>query len=437
MSEKKHHRSRTRIKKQTLRGFAFIQEVGEIKEFELTSNGMRVLYARVPGSPTVTTNIVYRVGSQHEQNGETGLAHMLEHMLFKPTQNPTVTWKELEERGALLNATTWLDRTMYYFDLPTRHLDDMLTVEANRMRNLILTDDEFLPERANVLSEYEMYNSKPEVALEWHIVASAFESHGYHHDTIGFKSDIEGFTIEKLRSFYNRHYWPNNATLIVAGDIPLEELLSYVKHHFGGLERGEPVSLNSTPEQTQEGMRRVVLERETPMRFINITFKAPRFASREWTALQLALSHLAEGEMSVLYKKLVETGLATSVSARIYPTKDPFLAFFEIFATEKTPYEKIEKIVLEAIDACKKKLLTNTELALHKEELYSEDLFSRDGAMSIASQLAEYVATGDWTRYYTGLDEIHAITAREVQDAVKKYLTIKTATIGTLVPPSS
>jgi len=414
-------------------GFKCIHSRENISEYELVKNKLRILYAHVPGSPTVTTNIVYHIGSQHEGRGETGLAHMLEHMLFKPTSGVGVTWKDLEEKGAHLNATTWLDRTLYYFNLPTQYLEDMLSVEADRMRGLLLTNKEFLPERSNVLSEYEMYNSRPETALEWHMVATAFESHGYHHDTIGFKSDIESYTIDKLSEFYNRYYWPNNATLIVAGDIDIPKVLNLIKKYFGEIpQRTNPNTAILQKEASQEGVRRVVLERPTPLRLINIAFKAPSFTTREWSALQLGLLHLTLGETSILYKKLVEANLATSVSAHLYPTKDAYLAFIEVYANETTPYSVIEKIVFDAVNAMIKHKLSASEIALLKEFLYSEDLFSRDGTMQIASNLAEYVATGDWKRYFTGLDEIKSITSSEIQSAATKYLTLRQATIGTL-----
>ncbi len=424
----------TTKREKEVHGFSHIKSRDYIHEYLLTKNGLRVLFVSLPGSPTVTTNIVYHIGSQDEAYGETGLAHMLEHMLFKPTLTKGLAWKKLEEKGAVLNATTWLDRTLYYFNLPKEYLGEMLDVEADRMRNLTITDEEFLPERANVLSEYEMYNSKPESALDWNMAGTAFQAHGYGHDTIGFRADIEAFTTAKLKAFYDRYYWPNNATLIVVGDVPVHEVLTSIHTHFAHIPGNfDPALRSHSIEQKQEGTRRVELARETPVRACMMAFKAPPFTSREWTALNLGLRHLTLGETSVLHRALVDTQLATSVDAHLYPTKDPYLALFEIYATEKGSYEKIEHVVLGAIDTLHKKPLSTTELTLLKTFDRAQELVSRDGTFNIAAQLGEYVATGAWERYFDGLAELKGITATEVQAAARTYLQKAHMTIGTIV----
>lgn len=417
-------------------GFKKIKSREHITEYLYIKNGLRILYAHIQGSPTVTTNIVYHVGSKDEQTGETGLSHMLEHMLFKPTSGTGPKWKDIEEQGALLNATTWLDRTLYYFTMPTESLEDMLKVEADRMRNLVLTDTEFVPERDNVLSEYEMYNSRAEIALDWNVVSTAFQSHGYHHDTIGFRSDIESYTIEKLKSFYDTYYWPDNATLIIAGDVHEHNLLSLIKNTFGKIEKSTSQNiLKVQNEAIQEGLRTVVLERDTPLRTVSIAFKVPSFRERAWTALYLVGLYLTDGETSVLHKKLVDTQLATSVHISLYPTKDPFLATITVSATEHSSYERITSIIFNEIQTLATTVIPAKTLSLLKEDFYSSDLFSRDGSHKVATQLAEYVATGDWERYISQLDEIKLITRKELQDAVKKYFIKSKATIGTLEKP--
>lgn len=415
------------------KGFKLVAQKSNVTEYTLTKNGLTVLFAHVEGSPAVSTNIVYKVGSQDEGKGQTGLAHMLEHMLFKPTKHQKHTWKALEEKGALLNATTWLDRTMYYFSLPKEYLEDMLKVEAERMREVLLTPQEFLPERTNVLSEYQMYNSMPESALEWGMVGVAFGLHGYKHDTIGFKEDIERYTVEKLQAFYDTYYWPDNATLVVVGDIDASVLLHSIHKIFGSIKReGGPPLRESVPEPEQKGVRRIALERKTPVRNIQIAFKAPAFREKEWTHLNLALNYLTLGKTSVLYEKLVSAKLATSVEATLYPSKDPFLACITVHATEHTSYDQIESIVFTELHKLGSHTLSKKELSEIQEYLYSRELFSRDGTFSIAATLAEYVATGDWKRYFDELTEIQSTTPRDIKHAVSKYLVKSKATIGTI-----
>jgi zinc protease len=412
--------------------FVKTEKKGAITAYTLPSNGLTVLYARVKGSPTVTTVVVYKVGSRHEYTGETGLAHMLEHMLFKPTTGTGLKWKDLENKGADLNATTWLDRTLYYFNLPKAYFGDMLEVEADRMRNTLLTDEEFLPERSNVLSEYEMYNSRPEMALDWHMVRTAFQSHGYHHDTIGFRSDIEGYTTEKLKAYYDKHYWPENATLIVTGDIPEKELETQVVRHFGKIGKGTFTPSKERVEEEQEGTRRVALVRETPLRLMSVAFKAPAFSSPDWVPLMLGLNYLTLGETSPLYSALVDKGLATQVEAHMYPTHDPFLATFSLFATQKASYGAIETTLLKQIEKAMEKPISAKTLEVLKETLYAEELFSRDGSLAIGLSLAEYVATGDWRRYPKSLEAIEKTTGEDIMRVMKTYLTMQKATVGTL-----
>jgi len=381
---------------------------------------------------TVTTSIVYNVGSRHERTGETGLAHMLEHMLFKPTSGTGVKWKDLENKGAHLNATTWLDRTLYYFTLPREYLGDMLHVEADRMRNTLFTDKEFAPERTNVLSEYEIQNSTPEEVLAWHIIGAAFENHGYHHDTIGFRHDIENYSVNDLKSFYDRHYWPNNATLIVAGDIPERTLSEVVIGAFKDLPSHEVDTSTTRIEAPQEGVRRATLVRNTPLRAYTITWKAPAFTHPDWAPLMLALNYLSDGETSPLYKALIETHMATDVGAHIYPTHDPYLAYLTIRATEKTRYETIEKTILKVLESETRRQPTEKVLAPHRESALAQEAKERDGSRAVALTLSEYVASGDWKRYVTFENELGAVTGADVLRVMREYLVIDRATIGTI-----
>jgi zinc protease len=400
----------------------------------LDANGLRIVIVHVPGSPAVTTNIVYGVGSADEMPGRTGLAHMLEHMLFKPLNDASLpTWKTLEEKGALLNATTWMDRTMYYFSLPTPYLPLMLQVEAARMRSVLLADKEFTPERTNVLSELEMYNSNAEEALGWLVTCAAFQSHGYGHDTIGFKNDVERYVIDDLTEFYNRYYWPHNATLVVAGDVSVEETLAAVSNTFGSIVA--PTSIipaRRAIEPTQEGERRVSLRRKTALRVFSASFKAPAFGTRSWLALLIAGSYFIESKVSVLHEALVDTHHATGVSHGLYPTKDPYLSDIKIWLTEGTPYETVERILFAEIEKFGTQRISPSRLRDIKARLRSEELFSRDGTFRIASNIAEHIAVGDWTYYYRILDDLASITAQEVQDAVRAHWTRDSVTIGTI-----
>jgi zinc protease len=412
-----------------------IEKKDGITSYTLPANGLKVLYAHVKGSVTVTTTIVYNVGSRHEESGDTGLAHMLEHMLFKDTTGKGAKWKDLEHKGAHLNATTWLDRTLYYFTLPTEYLGDMLEVEADRMRNTLLTDKEFQPERTNVLSEYEIQNSTPVEVLTWNMIATAFQNHGYHHDTIGWRGDIERYTTTQLQRFYDRYYWPHNATLIIAGDIQESVLSDEVEKHFGHLPTHTPYTPTPRVEGVQEGVRRVVLSRKTPLRVLNIAWKAPAFSHKDWLPLMVALNHLTDGETSSLYKALIDTHLATNVETALYPTHDPYLAYLTIHGAEHVPYSEIETVALKVVATAMKRPLTEKKLSLLKESLLAEEAASRDGSRAVALSLAEYVATGDWKQYPNTTRDIKRITVADVTRVMETYLVLERATIGTIEQP--
>ena len=202
----------------------------EITEYKLTSNDLRVLYVHRPGTGVVTSDIVYMVGSRDEARGETGIAHMLEHMLFKPTTfdiergDDSAAMRFERETGINLNANTWKDRTSYYFSYPKEHFDRALRIEAERMRSVVLTDTEFKPEQANVLSEFDMYAGDEQFSLSVQMMASAFHSHPYGHETIGFREDIAAYTTDKLKAFYDTFYAPTNATLIIFEDVSEKEM---------------------------------------------------------------------------------------------------------------------------------------------------------------------------------------------------------------------
>ncbi len=267
---------------QTPRGFRHLKTLKDISEYELRANGLRALFMRLPGTGAVTSNLVYLVGSRHEARGATGLAHMLEHMLFKPVHDGSGKkvrvpgHKTLEDAGAMMNATTWLDRTNYFFTTPVSYFTQALAVEAGRMRRLLFEEKEFQPERANVISEYEMHAGIPLDALMTALSQAAFVSHGYGHETIGHKPDLERMTLASLKSFYDTYYWPENAVLTIVGDVSREEALAAVWEAFGSIPHSpRPIPKDDVVEPPQEGERRVAISRKSPINLYAVAYKIP------------------------------------------------------------------------------------------------------------------------------------------------------------------
>lgn len=419
--------------------FKLIKKVGDIAEYKLKTNGLRVLYKHVPDTGVVTTNITYLVGARDEQNGESGIAHMLEHMLFKPTsidlknKSDSAAMKFERETGAILNANTWKDRTTYYFSYGKEHFERAVKIEAERMRNVVLTDKEFLPERTNVLSEFDMYNGDPKFALAVGLVSTAFISHPYGHETIGFREDIEAYTPTKLQRFYNHFYRPNNATLMVIGDIDQKDALKTVEKHFANLE-AEP-GVEDRPvitEPAQEGEKRLTIKRPGTTNILALGIKHAGFPKPDWYKTMLALRMLTEGPTSWLQKKLVDTGLASSIDFSQEPTKDSNLAVLYITLTKKTNHQKMEQLVLKHIQNIDPKYIKK-ELPGYINSTLAEEAINRDSSLQIAAELTEYVAAGSWESYYDSSDKLKNISAKDIQEILKSVFEPDKLTIGNYI----
>lgn len=423
----------------TVPGYQYIRSCAGLYEYQLKSNGLTVLYQELPGTGVITTNLTYRVGARDEARGETGLAHMLEHMLFKPTKRDLEAGIDSgamqfeRETGCILNANTWKDRTTYYFNYPAEHFARALSIEADRMQNVVITDKEFLPERGNVLSEFDMYFGDPQFALTVSMVSSAFQAHPYGHETIGTREDIEDYTVEKLELFYRGFYRPDNATLMVIGDVPLATALQEVKRSFGAITNPDtPIPRITSREPLQEGRREITVSRPSNSNLLAIGIKHDGFPSVGWHETLLALGVLAEGPESILHKLLVDTGKATALETLLEPTYDPNLAIIYVTLAKAGSHASTERLILDTI----RQLTTSTIRPLVKKELahqITSASFNRASSLSIASELTEYVASGDWTAYASALETLHSITPKAVHTRIQQLFTTNRLTIGNFI----
>ncbi len=417
------------------KGYTFVKSYKEISEYRL-DNGLSVLYKHMEGTGVVTTNLTYRVGSRNEVVGETGLAHMLEHMLFKPTTHDlkrkvdSGAMQFERETGCILNATTWKDRTTYFFSYPKEYFARALQIEAERMHDVVLSDKEFIPERGNVLSEFDMYFGDPYFALNFEMVSSAFHSHPYGHETIGFREDIERYTVEKLDAFYKKHYDPHNATLVIVGDISKNDALNETVRFFGRLAtRGEAAKPPLVIEPKQEGVRRVEIRRDAVSNVVALAVKHGGFPSKDWYTTMLLSAILTDGPDSVLYNKLVDTGLASKVDMSVEPTQDPNAAFLYITLSKKAKHETMEKLVMKIISE-----LTPKNIALHykkvQQKILTEELIGRESSLKVALELTEYVSAGAWEKYFDTEAIIKDITAKDIVQKAHELFDLKTMTVG-------
>lgn len=417
-------------------GFAFIKKVGGISEYRLKNNGLSILYKRIKGTGIVTTNITYLVGARDESVGETGIAHMLEHMLFMPTKSDikvktgSGAMHFERETGCILNANTCKDRTTYFFSYPVEHFERALSIEADRMLNVVLNDAVFKPEQGNVLSEFDMYNGDPHFALAVQLVSSAFHSHTYGHETIGYREDIEAYTVEKLQRFYKNYYRPNNATLMVVGDIDEIKALNAIKRIFGSLQNSKsPIHRHSVNEPIQEGVRRVEIVRPSTTNILALGIKHAAFPSKEWFATMTFFSLLAGGPDSILHKKLIDTGLASSIDTILEPTRDINLGVLFVTLTKKISHEKMELPVLKIIQELKSKDITKQAKKVLKKTI-TDEFFTRENSLGIVRELTEYTAAGDWAKYYETEEILHSITTKDIVNVAKTMFEPERMTIG-------
>ena len=340
--------------------------------------------------------------------------------------------------GAQYNATTYLDRTNYYATLGNEHLATAIAMEADRMRNLLLREEDRQPEMTVVRNEFERGENSPFQALIKEIFQAAYVAHPYHHSTIGWRSDIEKVSIEKLREFYDTFYWPNNATVSIIGDFAPAEALGLVKKSYGAIPRSpKPIPTVYTEEPEQTGPRRVIVKRAGQLGVVAIAHEIPSATHEDLAAINMLSAILGDGKNSRLYKAITDKNLSTGVQNGAFAVQDPSLHFLFIPLAPEATHEQVEKIALEEIERLKKEGVTAAEVQAAIAKFLADSAFQRDGSFAIAGNLNEWIAAGDWTLFYRIEDATRKVTADDVQRVAKKYLNEDQSTTGWFVPTSS
>lgn len=417
-------------------GISFVRAFDGISEYRLDKNGLQILLAPDASSLVAGIMVTYKVGSRNEAIGYTGATHLLEHLMFKGSSNFNkekggTIWELLETKGALVNATTWTDRTNYFEVVPTEHLPIALALEADRMRHAFLKEEDRQSEMPVVRNEFERGENHAMEALDKQIWALAYQAHPYHHSTIGWRSDIEKVSIERLKKFYDDFYHPDNATISVVGGFDAAIVLSLIAKEFGVHGKApESCPHMYTEEPKQEGERRVVVKRAGYTNMVGIAHKIPEAIAADMPALLLLSLILSDGKTSRLYRALVDTSLATDASMLCYQFHDPSLMTSYITLAPRVAHAAVEKKVKQEYEKIIQKGVTAQELARAKRSIRAYTASRRDGPYALLSSLNEEIATGDWTRFVTLPERLARVTAKEVQKAAKKYLTDDQSTIG-------
>lgn len=417
-----------------------IQTLGGIEEYKLRSNDLTVLLMPNESLPVATVMVTYKVGSRHEVPGTTGATHILEHMMFKGTprfnSEESKDYSNIMERiGARSNATTWFDRTNYYATLPSKYVPLAIELEADRMRNLRIREKDLASEMTVVRNEYDRGENSPVQTLIKELFATAFLAHPYSDPTIGWKSDIENTSSEKLRAFYDTFYWPENAVLTVIGGYDREKTLAAIVEHYGSIERApQQIPEVETEEPEQIGPRRFTINRAGQVGVVMVGYKVPEATHRDWPALQLIEQILGADKTGRLYRALEDKGKASTTFTFAPELYDPGLFILGAYLTPGATHEKVEAILQEEIEALIGGGVTEDELNRAKSVLRAQIVYGRDGPYAIADQINEAIAMGDWSSYVNRPNKIEAVTGEEIQAVAKRYFLEKTSTTGWFVP---
>lgn len=419
-----------------------------IAQYRLKSNGMTILLSPNRSSPVFTFMVVYRVGSRNEAPGNTGSAHLLEHMIFnKSTENfgrarGHKTFQEvLYEAGAdagSSNMTTWYDRMNGYSTLPSDKLELAMRIEADRLGRGLILDSERQSEMSVVRNEFEIGENNPIQALFKATVAASVQAHPYHWSTIGYRSDIEGVSTEKLKEHYKTYFWPNNAEAILVGDFEVESALAMFDRQFGAFKRSpHEIPKVITVEPPQEGERRVMVRRPGTLGLVMAGYIRPGAMHPDFVPLQVLSTILADGVNSRLYRALVDRGLAANVSAFNFALQDPYpLIVYATLAPGKT-HEAVEAAIKSAIAELVEKGVTEAEVRRAQQQNEVAVVRARDGTYNFARALGEAVASTSWKKFLTHVDELKAVTPEQVQRVAARYLAADQATIGWFVPAAA
>ena len=407
-----------------------------ICEYRL-ANGLRVLLFPDASKPTVTVNMVYGVGSLQENYGETGMAHLLEHMLFKGTPTHPDIPGEMQQRGVDKNATTSLDRTNYFASFPASDdtLDWLLGLEADRMLNSKVAKADLDSEMTVVRNEMEAGDNNPAGVLIKRMRSVAYDWHNYGNLPIGARSDVENVPIGNLQAFYRTWYQPDNALLIVAGRIDADKTLARVAAHFGPLKKpARSLPALHTVEPVQDGEREVTVRRSGELSLLALNYHVPALAQADSAALVVLGNVLGHTPSGRLYKALVETKLAAGAGAGSSNMRDPGLFNLMAVLPKDGDAAKAEAELLQQVENIAARPVSEEEVAAARQRIanYEESLLNNVNAVAMA--LSEYQAAGDWRLLFVQRDAIAKVTAADVNRVAAAYLKPSNRTLGRFVP---
>ena len=416
-----------------------LTSVEGITEYAL-ANGLHVLLFPDPTKPTITVNMTYLVGSRNENYGETGMAHLLEHLMFKGSTNHPNIPQELSSHGARPNGSTWYDRTNYFetFQATEENLKWALDLEADRMAHSFIAKKDLDSEMTVVRNEFEMGENDPEEILDQRVLSTAYLWHNYGHDTIGARSDIENVPIERLQAFWRTYYQPDNATLLVAGRFEEGKGLELINRVFGPIPRPTRVIQKTyTVEPTQDGERSVTLRRVGDVQGLAVAYHVPAGAHPDAAAVEILGEILADTPSGRLHKALVETKKASSVSSLFLDLNEPGFLLLRASVRKEASLEEARSTMLQTIDGVVSTPATAEEVERARAKLLKNIELTLNTSDRLGLQFSEWIGAGDWRLFFLNRDRIRKASAEDVRRVASSYLKPSNRTVGEFLPTAA
>ncbi len=414
----------------------YIKNVEGVKEYSL-NNGLKVLLIPDASQSNMVVNIVYNVGSRHEGYGEKGMAHLLEHMLFKSTKNLGDIKKMLSDKGGSANGTTWFDRTNYYEVFPStdENLKWSVEMEADRMINATILQTDLDKEFSVVRNEFEIGENNPDGVLQERILSTAYLWHNYGNSTIGSKEDIERVKANTLRVFYEKYYQPDNATLIIAGKFDEKKALQYIGQYFGAIAKPKRV-LNKTYtiEPAQDGEKYVELKRAGDSKNVGALYHTAAYVDKDYAAIDALGEILTSDPSGYLYKSLVETQKVSSIYFWQPTTRDASFMYFGVAVPNDKDVVATRDLVRAELDKIASTKYTDEDVSRAKAKLIKQIEGVKNNTISFAINLTEIIGAGDYRLGFLYRDAIENLTKEDIQRVAERYFRSNNRTIGIFIP---
>ncbi|HMS07950.1 MAG TPA: pitrilysin family protein [Pyrinomonadaceae bacterium] len=410
--------------------------LGGVTEYNL-KNGLKVLLIPDRSRPNIIVNVVYHVGSRHEGYGETGMAHLLEHLVFKGTPKYGNITGELTKRGMAPNGTTSFDRTNYFATFPPTgdNLEFYLDMEADRMINSFIAKKDLDSEFSVVRNEMESGENNPQRILLSKLMATAYQWHNYGKSTIGARSDVENVRIENLQAFYRKYYQPDNATLIIGGNFETERTLELINEKFGVIPRpSRRLEPTWTVDPPQDGERQVIVRRVGGEQLVIVGYHIPPAADPDSAALLLLDRVLVDNPTGKLYKALIDTKKAVSLISGNFQQKEPGITLYGARLNMQQSVDEVAKTLIETVENVAAQPPTREEIERLRATYERQMDTITNEATNVAQMMTEWVARGDWRLYFLHREQVRNVTPEDVQRVAKSYLLPSNRTLGKFIP---